>query len=81
MKWKDYLMLWQWRFTQFQGVLAPFFYISRLTLLLYPYFLLRFPDWSGGGAHYRGVTAFFGIYLTLTLFIMFCAWTWDYLKM
>ena len=81
MNWKDYLMLWQWRFTQFQGVLAPFFYISSLTLLLYPYFLLRFPEWSGEGAHYRGVTAFFGIYLALTLFIMFCAWSWDYMKM
>ena len=74
-------MLWQWRFSQFQGVLAPFFYISSLTLLLYPYFLFRFPDWSGQEAHYRGVTAFFAIYLSLTLFIMLCAWLWDYMHM
>ncbi len=71
---REYLMLWKWRFEQFQSVLGPAFYITTLTFLVYPYISWRVPEW--------GVKFAFGIIFgLLALAIMACAWIWDRVQM
>lgn len=71
---REYLMLWKWRFEQFQSVLGPAFYITTLTFLVYPYISWRVPEW---GVKF----SFLIIWALLTSVIMVCAWSWDRVQM
>lgn len=71
---REYLMLWKWRFEQFQSVLGPAFYITTLTFLLYPYISWRVPEW---GVKF----SFLIIWAMMFAIILMAAWVWDRAQM
>ncbi len=71
---REYLMLWKWRFEQFQSVLGPAFYITTLSLLVYPFIAWRVPEW---GVKF----SFLFIWVVLLMAIMAAAWVWDRAQM
>ena len=68
MTWRDLLMLWKWRIEQFQSILAPAFYVTSLTLLVYPYVA-----WRLDGLHYGMALTWLGI----LLIVLAGARVWD----
>tara|TARA_Y100000310_G_scaffold262910_1_gene272756 strand:- start:313 stop:795 length:483 start_codon:yes stop_codon:yes gene_type:complete len=81
---KDYIMLWQWRFMSIQGFIAPLFYISTMSLLIYPYVFtfLQQPVaeflWTVDlDKNYLGLTIMLMVYGSMALLMMTVAYLWD----
>ena len=66
--WRDQVMMWKWRFEHFQSILGPAFYITTLTLLVYPYL-----SWRLDGLFYGLVLTWIGI----LILVMAAARLWD----
>ena len=81
---KDYIMLWQWRFVSIQGFIAPIFYVSTISLLIYPYALIHLDGlvaellWTLGlDRDYLGMTVMLVVYGSMGLLMMTVAYFWD----
>ena len=81
---KDRIMLWQWRFMSIQGFIAPIFYISTISLLIYPYALIHLDKvaaellWTFGlDRSYLGLTILIMVYGIMGLGMMTVAYFWD----
>tara|TARA_B100001250_G_scaffold30818_1_gene25285 strand:+ start:589 stop:975 length:387 start_codon:yes stop_codon:yes gene_type:complete len=66
--WRDQVMMWKWRFEQFQSILGPAFYITTLTLLVYPYL-----SWRLDGLFYGLVLT----WIAILIVVMIAARLWD----
>ena len=81
---KDHIMLWQWRFVSIQGFIAPIFYISTISLLIYPYALTHLDIlvaeflWTLGlDRDYLGLTIMLVVYGMMGFAMMTVAYVWD----
>ena len=81
---KDHIMLWQWRFVSIQGFIAPIFYISTISLLIYPYALAHLDQlvaellWTLKlDRDYLGLTIMLIVYGLMGLAMMTVAYVWD----
>ena len=81
---KDHIMLWQWRFVSIQGFIAPIFYISTISLLIYPYARAHLDQlvaellWTLGlDRDYLGLTIMLIVYGLMGLAMMTVAYVWD----
>ena len=81
---EDHIMLWQWRFVSIQGFIAPLFYISTISLLIYPYALTNLDQlvaellWTLKlDRDYLGLTIMLMVYGLMGLAMMTVAYAWD----
>ena len=81
---KDHIMLWQWSFVSIQGFIAPIFYISTISLLIYPYALTHLGQlvaellWTLGlDRNYLGLSVMFLVYGFMGVTMMTVAYFWD----
>ena len=77
-------MLWQWRFVSIQGFIAPIFYISTISLLIYPYALTHLDQlvaellWTLGlDRNYLGLGVMLLVYGFMGATMMTVAYFWD----